>query len=70
MVGAGFLGGIGFTMALFIANLALLKESLDAAKIGILSASVDRLDRGGGHPHRFASTSRVEPLTTPAEEIS
>ena len=40
MVGAGFLGGIGFTMALFIASLALADELLEAAKIGILSASV------------------------------
>jgi NhaA family Na+:H+ antiporter len=40
MVGAGFLGGIGFTMALFIASLALGGEMLDAAKIGILSGSL------------------------------
>lgn len=40
--GAGCLGGIGFTMALFIANLAF-KDSqieLDHAKIGILCASL------------------------------
>ena len=39
MVGAGFLAGIGFTMALFIAGLALDGDTLDAAKVGILGAS-------------------------------
>lgn len=40
IIGAGFLGGIGFTMALFIAGLALQGEMLDASKIGILAGSV------------------------------
>ncbi|MEO1020138.1 MAG: Na+/H+ antiporter NhaA, partial [Pseudomonadota bacterium] len=41
VVGVGFLAGIGFTMALFIANLAFGEGvALDQAKIGILSASV------------------------------
>ena len=40
IVGAGFLAGIGFTMALFIANLAFADaELLSAAKIGVLLAS-------------------------------
>jgi NhaA family Na+:H+ antiporter len=39
MIGAGFLAGIGFTMSLFIAALALQGELLDAAKIGILGGS-------------------------------
>jgi len=39
LVGAGFLAGIGFTMALFIAGLALDGPLLDAAKVGILGAS-------------------------------
>jgi NhaA family Na+:H+ antiporter len=39
LVGGGFLGGIGFTMALFIAALALDGALLDAAKIGILTGS-------------------------------
>jgi NhaA family Na+:H+ antiporter len=41
MVGAGCLGGIGFTMALFIAELALKgnHELLDTAKIGVLTGS-------------------------------
>jgi NhaA family Na+:H+ antiporter len=41
MVGAGCLGGIGFTMSLFIAGLAFPDEPalLDEAKIGILAGS-------------------------------
>jgi Na+:H+ antiporter, NhaA family len=39
--GAAWLSGIGFTMALFIANLAFNNsEDLDAAKLGVLGASV------------------------------
>jgi NhaA family Na+:H+ antiporter len=34
------LAGIGFTMALFIANLAFSPSLINVAKIGILSASV------------------------------
>lgn len=37
--GAGFLAGIGFTMAIFIASLALEGELLDTAKVGILAGS-------------------------------
>jgi NhaA family Na+:H+ antiporter len=39
MVGAGCLAGIGFTMSLFIAALALEGTLLDAGKIGILAGS-------------------------------
>lgn len=39
LLGAGCLAGIGFTMALFIAGLALDEPHLDAAKVGILLAS-------------------------------
>ncbi len=40
ILGAGVLGGIGFTMALFVANLAFADDALlDAAKLGILTAS-------------------------------
>jgi NhaA family Na+:H+ antiporter len=39
IVGAGALAGIGFTMALFIASLALEGRELDAAKVGILAGS-------------------------------
>ena len=41
IIGAGCLGGIGFTMALFIANLAFPEQAdLDAAKIGVLLGSL------------------------------
>lgn len=40
MIAGGFLAGIGFTMALFIAGLALDGAQLDSAKIGILTGSV------------------------------
>ena len=39
LTGGGFLAGIGFTMALFIAGLALDGETAAAAKVGILGAS-------------------------------
>jgi NhaA family Na+:H+ antiporter len=39
MIGGGCLAGIGFTMSLFIAGLALEGELLDAAKIGTLGGS-------------------------------
>jgi NhaA family Na+:H+ antiporter len=40
ILGAGLLCGIGFTMALFIANLAFAGAALEAAKLGILLASL------------------------------
>jgi NhaA family Na+:H+ antiporter len=40
LTGAGFLAGIGFTMSLFIADLALAGAALNAAKVGILGGSV------------------------------
>ena len=40
LLGGSFLAGIGFTMALFIGDLALDGDALDAAKVGILGASV------------------------------
>ena len=39
IAGGSLLGGIGFTMALFIANLAFEGSLLDSAKLGILLAS-------------------------------
>ncbi len=39
LAGAGFLAGIGFTMALFIGDLALDGPALNAAKVGILAGS-------------------------------
>jgi NhaA family Na+:H+ antiporter len=40
LAGGGLLAGIGFTMALFIADLAFDDAPINAAKLGILSASV------------------------------
>ncbi len=40
LTAGGFLAGIGFTMALFIAGLAFDGALLDAAKLGVLSASI------------------------------
>jgi NhaA family Na+:H+ antiporter len=39
LVGVGFLAGIGFTMSLFIANLAFADMTLELSKIGVLTAS-------------------------------
>src|SRR6266576_702196 len=63
VVGVGMLGGIGFTMSLFIANLAFSNNpALDTAKVGILAASVISgiagaivLVRGTRHRDRGAS---------------
>lgn len=40
LAGGGFLAGIGFTMALFIAGLALAGDLLEAAKVGVISGSL------------------------------
>ena len=40
LAGGGLLAGIGFTMALFIANIAFSKSLIDSAKLGIFLASV------------------------------
>jgi Na+:H+ antiporter, NhaA family len=41
IIGAGFLAGIGFTMSLFVANLAFeTTELINQAKLGILAASL------------------------------
>jgi len=40
LLGGGVLSGIGFTMSLFIAGLALDAAQLDAAKTGVLAASL------------------------------
>ena len=65
MLGAGWLAGIGFTMALFIAGLALEGPLLDAAKLGVLAASL--LAAAAGMlvlittlPKRAASPSRPD----------
>jgi NhaA family Na+:H+ antiporter len=40
LAGGGLLAGIGFTMALFIANMAFSQSLIDSAKLGIFLASV------------------------------
>lgn len=40
IIGGGFLAGIGFTMALFVAGLAVKGDLLDAAKVGVIGGSV------------------------------
>lgn len=40
IAGGSLLAGIGFTMALFIANMAFNPLQIDAAKVGVLAASV------------------------------
>lgn len=40
LLGAGMLAGIGFTMALFVAQIAFQGAALDSAKLGILAGSV------------------------------
>lgn len=63
MIGIGFLGGIGFTMALFVANLAFGPTiELDQAKIGVLSASVISAIIG------FLLLKRAFPDAAPSEE--
>ncbi len=48
MLAAGVLGGVGFTMSLFIANLALPPELQAAAKTGILAGSTIAAVAGAG----------------------
>lgn len=40
LFGGGLLAGVGFTMALFISNLAFTPDLIDSAKLGILIASI------------------------------
>ncbi|MBR0643876.1 Na+/H+ antiporter NhaA [Roseomonas hellenica] len=70
LAGGGLLAGIGFTMALFIADLAFQGALLQAAKLGILAASVISaaggltllawLGRDGGY-RRFTSSAGACP---------
>lgn len=55
IVGAGFLGGIGFTMSIFITNLAFAGQAsfIDASKMAILLASVCAGGLGGFYLSRL-----------------
>jgi Na+/H+ antiporter NhaA len=79
LIGASILGGIGFTMALFIASLGLDGDLLHAAKAGILAGSVasgvagmamlavvlPRPARGGGRNARRAAAGFLLVLALP-----
>ncbi len=58
MVGAGCLAGIGFTMSLFIAGLALEGDQLTAGKVGTLSGSALSAALGMGLLVWFLSKKR------------
>jgi NhaA family Na+:H+ antiporter len=62
IAGAGILGGIGFTMSIFIANLAFPGNpaEINASKMGILVASM--IAGAGGYLWlRFATAYRTDP---------
>jgi NhaA family Na+:H+ antiporter len=54
LFGGGVLAGIGFTMALFIAGLALEGAALEAAKVGILAGSLASALCGMALLHAFS----------------
>ncbi|HVC93129.1 MAG TPA: Na+/H+ antiporter NhaA [Pirellulales bacterium] len=66
LCGAGCLGGIGFTMSLFIANLGLDGELIEAGKVGVLVGSVCSAFIGCA----ILLLVTKSPRTGPAEESS
>jgi NhaA family Na+:H+ antiporter len=72
LAGVGALAGIGFTVSLFIADLAFASERLrDAARMGILAASVLAAGIGAlmlGLAERRAGTARAEGAGDPGPE--
>jgi NhaA family Na+:H+ antiporter len=67
VIGAGMLGGIGFTMSIFIANLAFAATpgAIDASKLAILAAS---LAAGIGGFAWLAAAARTPATRTPAAD--
>jgi len=63
LFGAGCLAGIGFTMSLFIAGLALDGDLLDAGKVGILAGSVVSAALGTTLLVRFSGGKPQEPAS-------
>lgn len=61
----GLLAGIGFTIALFIANLAFDASKIDSAKLGILLVSVASSTAGIALLFTF-SKNEQHPLTEPS----
>jgi Na+:H+ antiporter, NhaA family len=69
--GVSFLGGIGFTMSLFIASLAFLDaDRLAAAKLSILVASVIAAVCGLGVLSRVAPSEAAEPEHAPSPQTA
>ncbi|MBN9119746.1 MAG: Na+/H+ antiporter NhaA [Planctomycetes bacterium] len=60
LVGAGCLAGIGFTMSIFIAGLALNGPALDEAKVGILAGSTVSAALGSALLLRFLPRRAAE----------
>ena len=71
MLGIGILAGIGFTMSLFVANLAFgVGPLLDAAKVGVLAASLASGQCGGllllaTSLHRVSASKSTSAEVTP-----
>jgi NhaA family Na+:H+ antiporter len=66
----GCLGGIGFTMSIFIANLAFNSEALlDAAKLGVLGASAFAAVIGIAVGKLLVARNADEPTSEPAADI-
>jgi NhaA family Na+:H+ antiporter len=64
LAGGGLLAGIGFTMALFIANLAFSESLIGSAKLGILLASVVSA-LAGLALLTWTTTASMRPVRTP-----
>lgn len=70
MLGAGCLAGIGFTMSLFIASLALEGDLLGAGKIGILTGSALSACLGSCFLVAFLPRRSATPATRPWQSMT